>query len=371
MKTIFKTIVVSILFILLTACSDDKGGSNDNQTNHKSIARIEVKSSPKIKKVGNYPHITWIKEKMLLSKDDNYLFVVNNKTPNKIDILDISNLSNPKFLKEIIVSDKKENFIAEYKLSKDKNYLFTANYVDGKILIYDIQDINAIKKIKEIPIQNFSSFTPNGKYLYVSGCIDSKYCDYLNIYDLDKNKYVAKSDIKGIVTLYISPNRKRLFYGISGSRMERIGLADISNPLDIKVLDETGKIFNNRGNWSISAGMEDVVFGLNSSKLYIAGNQVGVMVYDISKNKLENIQLTSGRHFKMFANSTESIYNLSINKNQLYLAGVLDSNYKQIKSIKGVKRTLLLNGKKIVVSNKGDFLIIGNSNGLDFYSNLK
>jgi hypothetical protein len=345
-----------ILLFVITACS--------SSTKQESL---------EIKKVGNYPYITWTKGKMLLSKNDKYLFVVNNRTPNQIDILDVRNLTEPKFFKKIIVSNKKENFIAEYKLSKDKNYLYTANYIDGKILVYDIQNINNIKKIKEIPIQKLSSFVPNGKYLYVSGCIDSKYCDFLNIYDLDKNKYVAKSDIKGIVTLDISPNRKRLFYGISPSRTERIGLANISNPLDIKVLDETGKIFNNRGNFSTSAGIEDVVFGLSSSKLYIAGNKVGLMIYNISKNKLENIQLTSGTHSKMFANSTESIYSLSINKNtnQLYLAGLLDNNYKQIKSIKGVKRTLLLNGEKIIVSNRSDFLIVGNSNGLDFYTNLK
>ena len=69
----------------------------------------------------------------------------------------------------------------------------------------------------------------------------------------------------------------------------------------------------------------------------------------------------------------ESIYNLSINKNmnQLYLVGVLDSNYKHVNFIKGVNGTLLLNGKKIVVSNRGNFFIVGNSKGLGVYTNLK
>ncbi len=330
-------------------------------------------SSIGLKKVGNYPHITWIKGKMLFSKDDKYLFVVNNKTPNQIDILDVGDLTKPKLFTKIMVSDKKENFITKYKLSGDKKYLYTANYVDGKILVYDIQNINTIEKIKEIPIQRLTSFVPNDKYLYVSGCIDSDYCDYLNIYDLIQEKYVAKFNINGINTLTISTNKKRLFYGISSSRMERIGLADISNPLKIEVLDETGKIFNNRGSFSTSASLEDIVFSQDNSKIYIAGNEVGLMVYDISNNKLKNIQLTSGRHSKMFNNSTKAIYSLSKNKNSdiLYLAGESENNIKQIKSIKGTRETLLFNGKKIVISNRGDFLVVGNSNGLDFYINLK
>jgi 6-phosphogluconolactonase (cycloisomerase 2 family) len=95
---------------------------------------------------------------MLLSKDNKYLFVINNKTPNKIDILDISDLTEPKLLNSILVSDKKENFIAEYKLDKDKKYLYTATYVDEKILVFDISNIYDIKKINEIPFLNFSSF---------------------------------------------------------------------------------------------------------------------------------------------------------------------------------------------------------------------
>ena len=321
-----------------------------------------------IKKVGNYPYITWINGKMLLSKDDKYLFVVNMKTPNQIDILDISDLTTPKLFKTIKVSDEKENFIAEYKLSKNKKYLYTANYVDGRILVYDIQDINQIKKFKEIPIQNLSSFVPNGEYLYVSGCVDSKYCDYLNIYDLDKNKYVAKSNIKGINTLTISTNENRLFYGISSSRKERIGLADISNPLSIKVLDETGKIFNNRGNFSTSASLEDIVFSNDNSKIYIAGNEVGLMVYDISDNQLKNIQLTAGTHSGMIFNNTEGIYNISLGKkNNLYLVGTLNTKYKQINSIKGVNKALLISGRDIVVSNKEYFLIVGSEYGLEVY----
>jgi len=137
-----------IVLLVITACSSSSQEEN-----------------LKVKKVGNYPKITQLKEKMLLSKDDKYLFVVNNSIPNQIDILDVRDLTKPKFFKKIMISNKKDNFIVECKLSKDKKYLYAANYVDRKILIYDIQKINAIKKIKEIPIQSLTSFVLNGKYL--------------------------------------------------------------------------------------------------------------------------------------------------------------------------------------------------------------
>jgi len=323
-----------------------------------------------IMKVGNYPNITWIKEKMLLSQDEKYLFLVNHNTPYKIDILDISDLHAPKLLSAIIVDNKKDSRISTYKLSQNKHRLYVANNTDAKIFVYDVENIKHIKKVKEIPFKRVSTFAVNGNYLYIAGCRNTKYCDALNVYDLEQNRYVAKSDIQGIIGLTVSPNRKRVLYGIATSRKERIGLADISNVFEIRTLDETGEIFNNRRNFSTSARLEDIVFSADSSKVYIAGNEVGLMVYDVSKDKLENIQLTAGTHFKMFFNTTQEIYSLAISKGskELYMAGIVDSHFLQIKSIKGVNHALLLQGRKIVVSDKGHFFIIGNENGLDFYS---
>ena len=113
---------ILIMFSLLTACNSSTSQDTLN-----------------IKKVGNYPYITWINGKMLLSKDDKYLFVVNMKTPNQIDILDISDLTTPKLFKTIIL----ESRIFDYKISHDFKNLFIT--VKNNLIIYNISDLNHIE----------------------------------------------------------------------------------------------------------------------------------------------------------------------------------------------------------------------------------
>lgn len=324
-----------------------------------------------LEKVGNYPDITWIKGKMILSKDDKSLFVVNQNRPNKIDILDLRDLSKPKLFKEIICSKNSKDRILDYKITDNKKYLFVS--ISDKVIIYNIEDLNSIHAINEITLYSAESLaiTSNDKYLYVSGSKVDNFSSYIHSYNIQNLKniiYLSKYEQDGS-KLTISPNGKRLIYAISTSEKERLGIADISNPKEIKLLDKTGKIFNNRGNFATSARIEDMLFSNDSKRLYIAGNEVGLMVYDISKNKLTNIQLTAGKHTDMLFNTTDSIYSISLNKekNILYLSGVLNKNIKFIDSIKGINSAVLLEGKSIQLSNNGDFVVQEKSNGLNFY----
>ncbi len=349
-----KTIFLITIVLLLTAC-----GTTTQQKN------------PNLKKVGNYPHITWIKEKMILSKNNKNLFVVNQDTSNKVDILDLTDLTQPKLLIQIICSENIKDRIMDYKITHNGKYLFVT--ISNNILIYNVENIKNIRLINKVPLYNADSLiiTPNDKYLYISGSI-RKYSRSLiyiyNIQNIQNIQNIGNYTQDGYM-LTISPNGKKLAYGISATQKERLGLADISNPVHPILLDQTGEIFNNRGKFSTSARLKEIVFSKNSKKIYIAGNEVGLMVYDISKNKLDNIQLTAGTHSKMILNSTESIYSISLDreKNILYLSGVLNKNIKYIKTIKGVSSSILTKSGSNIVSKRGDFLILGSLDGLDFY----
>ena len=349
-----------------------------------------AKDKPEFKLVGSYPDITWTSgSKMIFSKDDNYLFLIDmHKKRKMITILDVSDPSKPKEIKPLKPVMGKDSVVFIFELSKDKERMYLNLSDEKKIAIYDIRDVHNIKKIKEISmgqLGRLASFAVDSsdRYIYLEGRVDEK-DDGIYVYDLKQDKFIAKTVIEGAYPRLVSPDGKRLFYAIRSSRNKAVGLADISDPLNIKVLYETAKRYhNNRIKFAPSAGLHDMFFSQDSSKLYIAGGQAGVIVYDLSKDKLDDIQVTSGRKVIRFMNLTYSIYNISLDSklDRLYMVGVVDGKNltkekslknRHIKGIKGVKDGVVFWGTDIAISSNGGLIAVNSyDGGLRFFKPIK
>ena len=335
----------------------------------------EVSKSPTFQKVGNYPHNANRQTEMIFSKDDKTLFVTKHNT---IEILDLHDLAKPILLSKIVCSKKPKDDLYDFALSSDEKYLFASNY--ETLLVYDISNLHKIKIVNKLTVSGLTSLaiTPDNKYLYLSGgpMYGTSSIQIYNVEDVKNISHIGTYEHDGY-DLKVSPDGKILFYAIGSNRREVLGIADISNPKKPILLDETARHFHNRMSPFTSARFMQVLFSTDSKKLYIAGNEVGVMVYDISKNSLDNIQITAGKHWSMMFNSTNGVYSLALDreKNILYLAGIVHGETEQLiegateytESIKGVEASVLIPGANIAVSNKGDFLVLQYAQGLDFY----
>lgn len=336
----------------------------------------DVLKSPSLEKVGQYTKSEYRGTDMIFSQDDKRLFIARNMG---IEVLDLSDLSKPSLLTKITWAKETDNYAYNFAISSDDNYLFVTSV--KALLVYDISNLDDIKMVNKVTVYAAYSLalSPDKKYLYLSARPKDRLSaiEVYNIEDVTNISQVGTYEHYGF-DLKISPNGKILFYAIGSHDGKFLGLADISNPEKPHFLDEVATHFNNRMTPFTSAGFEQALFSTDSKKLYIAGNQAGLMVYDISKSRLNNIQITAGRHWSMMFNSTEGVYSLALDrtKNKLYLAGVVEGKKKHqrlegatedVRSIKGVDSTVLIQGHDIALSNKGDFLVVDYYSGMGFY----
>ncbi len=141
-------------------------------------------------------------------------------------------------------------------------------------------------------------------------------------------------------------------------------IVDISKPTQPILLNRERKIFNRRGHFDFSSDPGDLFFSDDESKLYLAGNSVGLVVFDISHNNLQVIQKTGKYNPLILFPETGDGSLLSIdsyNKNTLILASTGNSGNNTIKvstSIKGVKSAIILDGDRVLVSKKHRFIVL-------------
>ena len=273
-----------------------------------------------------------------------------------LDIYDIKDIKQPRILSSIPLNLHSFNM----DLSQDKKYLFV---LQDDLKIYNIENITNPKLVASYHIDNAGTVTfslsKNKDYLYITKPLSKSKIQSRNnnfafhiydIKDLNHIRLVSKKSIDGISRIWISPNEKKLFYTINryDSKIipdKQIGLADISDIKNIKVLDESWRYFAGRG---IHASVRSAFFSEDGKYLYIASGAYGVLVYDVSGNSLNNIQRTAGRDVLKFLNCTGSIYDIEHDAsfNRFFLVGVNEDmkDLEKISCIRGVKESYFIKG---------------------------
>lgn len=281
-----------------------------------------------------------------------------------INIYDIKDINHPNVLYTIPLNDYPMNM----DISHDKKYLFI---LQKNLKIYNIENIKNLKLVASYYIDNNGqvsfSVSKNKDYLYITKPLskskiqsrDNNFAFHVyDIKDLNHIHLVSKKSIDGISKIWISPNEKKLFYTLS--RLEskiipdkQIGLADISDIKNMKVLDESWRYFAGRGT---HASVKSAFFSQDGKYFYVASGIYGVMVYDISGNSLNNIQRTAGRKVLKFLNCTGWVDDIKHDAsfNQFFLVGVDEDikNLEKISCIRGVKESYFIEGSS-------SFIIIG------------
>ena len=273
-----------------------------------------------------------------------------------LDIYDIKDIKKPRKLSSIPLNLYSFNM----DLSRDKKYLFV---LQDNLKIYNIENKKSPKLVASYYIESNGrvsfSVSKNGDYLYITKPLskskiksseDNFAFHVYDIKDLNHIHLLSKKNIDGISKIWISPSEEKLFYTISrcDSKVipdKQIGLADISDMENIKVLDESWRYFVGRGS---HASVNSALFSKDGKHLYIASGTYGVLVYDISGNSLNNIQRTAGRKVLKFLNCTGSVYDIEHNASfdQFFLVGIDEKmkNLEKISCIRGVKESYFIEG---------------------------
>ena len=332
-----------------------------------------------LKKIGKINHFNVQSSALLISNDDiliNPYFQYDVKRKPRelisksINFYDIKDINHPKVLNSISLN----NYSIRIDISKDKKYLFV---LQDTLKIYNIENIKNPKLIASYYIDNpgYVSFAISKRknYLYITKplsktTISSRGSNFaFHVYDITDLRHirlVSKKSIENIGKIWISPNEKKLFYTLNrlDSKIipdKKIGLADISDLKQIKVLDESWRYFIGRG---VHASIRSAFFSQDSKYLYIASGNYGVMIYNVSHNSLSLIQRTAGRKVLKILNCTGAIYDIEHNKafNQFFLVGTDENtkNLEKISCIKGVKESYFISGSSSFAIGKRKLLLV-------------
>jgi DNA-binding beta-propeller fold protein YncE len=186
---------------LLSSCANDNPKDNEteaelineNPTTFKEIGSITIGSSGAAE-ISAYDEVS------------KKLFTVNNSNTNKIDVIDLSDPSNPKLIASIDLTpfNGASNSVATYsgKLAVALE-AFPNKQELGKVVIFDTANYAVIKQITVGSLPDMVAFSPDGKYIMTAneGEPNSDYTvdpnGSISIIDVANNYSVTTVDFNG------------------------------------------------------------------------------------------------------------------------------------------------------------------------------
>lgn len=322
-----------------------------------------------------YTAINWLQKKPKLLSSKSVILLIDRKKDKSftLDAIDISNIENPTYLTTVI-QVKSDERIMDFTITNDERLLFVT--LTNRLNVYDISNISNITLKKTIPLHSANSIvlSPDNNLLFVSGCIQKISCSSITVFQLTPYPILlTQLESGGNTQLTISKDGTKLAF--VSSMTNTLILAQISSSLEFSILDFDSATYNNRGSWKTSGTIEDITFSENGKKLYIAGNEVGLIVYNISKNQLDKTQQTAGIHWGAFFNKTKAIYSVDVVGNNIYLSGESNNQPRTIPFIKSADKTYLFSGEMIKASPENSLVVYVNSHskpyGLIFLKLIK
>jgi hypothetical protein len=359
LSALFFALASSLFFMSLASFSSA-------QANDAEIEPTKV-TNKHFKVVSTYTGIDFIQGKPLLLPKNNVVLFADrhqdrdnlrdfSKDTYTLDAIDISDINNPVFLKTLI------NFttgsrILDFEVTEDEKQLFVTT--GGRLLVYDISNFNNIVLKETIQLIGNGSLalSTDNKLLFASGCINNNNCDYITIFKLSPfPEFFTELQTNGNHGIVLSKDSKKLAY--VGADSTRVILANISTSFEVKILDSDSSSYNNRGSWKTSASIEKMIFSDDGDTLFVPSVQSGVIVYDVSKNKLNKIQQTAGYHWGGLFNNTGRIQSLDRVGDTLYIAGITHKKVSDMPSIKKTKKTFKFSGFNIKASPGGNIIML-------------
>ncbi|WP_426369110.1 hypothetical protein [Pseudocolwellia sp. HL-MZ7] len=336
------------------------------QANDAEIEPTKV-TNKHFKVISTYTGIDFIQgEPLLLPKNNVVLFVDrhqdrdnlrdSSKDTYTLDAIDISDINNPIFLKTLI-NFTTGSSILDFAVTEDEKQLFVTT--GGRLLVYDISNFNNIvfKETIQLIGNGSLALSTDNKLLFASGCINNNNCDYITIFKLSPfPKFFTELQTNGNHGIVLSKDSKKIAY--VGTDSTRVILANLSTSYKVKILDSDYSTYNNRGSWKTSADIKQMIFSPDGNTLFVAGNQGGVIVYDVSDDKLNKIQQTAGAHWGALFNNTGSIFSLDITHNTLYMAGASRKVYSETPKIKNITNSFYFPGSHIKLSPSNNIIMI-------------
>lgn len=313
------------------------------------------------KKISTYTAINWLQKKPKLLSSKNIVLLIDRKEDKSftLDAVDISDIANPTYLTTVIQVKNGER-IMDFNVTNDERILFVT--LTDSLNVYNISSFSNITLEKTIPLHSANSLvlSPDNNLLFVSGCIQKISCSNITVFQLTPSPILlTQLESGGNTQLTISKDGTKLAF--VSSITNTLVLAKISPSLGLSILDYDSTTYNNRGSWKTSGTIEDIAFSDNGKELYVAGNEVGLIIYNISTNQLHKIQQTGGIHWGVIFNSTNAIYSIDVVDNNLYLSGESNKQPRTISSIKSVDNTYLFSGEMIKVSPENSLVLYVNS----------
>jgi hypothetical protein len=364
LSALFFALASSLFFMSLASFS--MAQANDAEVKHSEI------TNKYFKVISTYTGIDSLQKKpILLNKNNVVLMIDHHRVPleykgeakNKpynntysyhtLDAIDVSDIKNPRFLKTLI---KNNSTIYDIAVTNDEKQMFVA--FGGSMEVYDITDINNIVLKDTIMLHNSFSLklSYNNKLLFVSGCVDNN-CDSTSVFKLTPSpKLLTELNTTGNFNITPSKDGKKIAY--IGSKEESVVLSTLSSSFKITQLDSDSSPYNNRGSWKSSAGVAEMVFSNDGNTLYVAGASGGVIIYDVSENKLDKIQQTAGNHWGALFNNTGPVTSLEVLGDTLYIAGEARKKISDIPKIKRIKKAFNFYGVTIKASARKNMIMV-------------